>query len=175
MRIFTLEQEQCLPGTPEQVFPFFADARNLEAITPPLLRFEVVTPGRIPMRVGTLIQYRLTLRGIGIDWLTSIQEWDPPHRFVDVQVCGPYGLWHHTHEFTAAPGRDGTIMRDTVRYAIGFGPLGQLAARAFVHRDVATIFQYRREAVAAAARRRVLGGDGREAVEDQVDAGQITG
>jgi ligand-binding SRPBCC domain-containing protein len=157
MRTFTLVREQVLPGTPEQVFPFFADARNLEAITPPLLRFEVVTPGAIAMRVGTLIQYRLRLRGIGIDWLTSIQEWDPPHRFVDVQVRGPYALWHHTHEF--ARHADGTLMRDTVRYAIGFGPLGALAARAFVHRDVARIFDYRRGAVAErlAQRARVPG------------------
>ena len=150
MKVFTLVREQVLPGTPEAVFPFFADARNLEAITPPLLSFEVVTPGEIPMRVGTLIQYRLTLRGIGIDWLTSIQEWEPPTRFVDVQVRGPYQLWHHTHDFAPAPGGDGTLMRDTVRYAIGFGPFGQLAARAFVHRDVQSIFDHRREAVGAA-------------------------
>lgn len=171
MKVFTLVREQVLPGTPEAVFPFFADARNLEAITPPLLRFEVVTPGEIPMRVGTLIQYRLTLRGVGVDWLTSIQEWEPPHRFVDVQVRGPYQLWHHTHDFT--PHADGTLMRDTVRYAIGFGPFGQLAARAFVHRDVQNIFAFRREAVGPALER--LGADGREAVEDQVHAGQIAG
>src|SRR3954451_1867964 len=147
MRTYTLVREQVLPGAPEAVFPFFADARNLEAITPPLLGFEVVTPGEIPMRVGTLIQYRLTLRGIGIDWLTSIQEWDPPHRFVDVQVRGPYQLWHHTHDFDARDDGARTLMRDTVRYAVGFGPLGQLAARAFVHRDVAAIFEYREHVV----------------------------
>jgi ligand-binding SRPBCC domain-containing protein len=147
MRIFTLRREQLLPAGPEKVFPFFADARNLEAITPPLLRFEVVTPGEIPMQVGTLIQYRLTLRGIGVNWLTSIQEWDPPWRFVDVQVRGPYALWHHTHEFAASDDGKATIMRDTVRYAIGFGPLGALAARAFVHRDVASIFEYRQRAI----------------------------
>jgi ligand-binding SRPBCC domain-containing protein len=150
MRIFTLEREQLLPGRPDEVFPFFADARNLEAITPPLLRFEVVTPGEIPMRVGTLIQYRLTLRGIGVNWLTSIQEWDPPWRFVDVQVRGPYALWHHTHEFAAAPDGESTIMCDTIRYAVGFGPFGALAARAFVHRDVASIFDFRRDAVVPA-------------------------
>jgi ligand-binding SRPBCC domain-containing protein len=150
MRIFTLQREELLPGRPAEVFPFFADARNLEAITPPLLRFEVVTPGAIPMRVGTLIQYRLTLRGIGVNWLTSIQEWDPPWRFVDVQVRGPYALWHHTHEFAVAGGGKDTIMRDTVRYAIGFGPLGAVAARAFVHRDVASIFDFRRDAVVPA-------------------------
>jgi ligand-binding SRPBCC domain-containing protein len=172
MRIFTLEREQLLPGRPEEVFPFFADARNLEAITPPLLRFEVVTPGEIPMRVGTLIQYRLTLRGIGVNWLTSIQEWNPPWRFVDVQVRGPYALWHHTHEFAAHDGGKATIMRDTVRYAIGFGPFGAVAARAFVHRDVANIFDYRRTAVVDALR---SAADGLEPVEDQVHAGQIPG
>ena len=163
MRVFTLSREQVLPGTPGEVFPFFADARNLEAITPPLLKFEVVTPGEIPMRVGALIQYRLTLRGIGINWLTSIQEWDPPHRFVDQQVRGPYALWHHTHDFEPAPGDPGsTLMRDTVRYAIGFGWAGAVAARAFVHRDVAAIFDFRRDAVvpALAASRPGEGSDG---------------
>jgi ligand-binding SRPBCC domain-containing protein len=149
MRIFTLEREQLLPGRPDEVFAFFADARNLEAITPPLLRFEVVTPGEIPMRVGTLIQYRLSLRGVGVNWLTSIQEWDPPWRFVDVQVRGPYALWHHTHEFAASDDGKATLMRDTVRYAIGFGPFGALAAP-FVHRDVASIFDFRRDAVVPA-------------------------
>jgi ligand-binding SRPBCC domain-containing protein len=161
MRTYTLVREQVLPGTPADVFPLFADARNLEAITPPLLRFEVVTPGDIPLRVGTLIQYRLTLRGLGLNWLTSIQEWDPPHRFVDVQVRGPYALWHHTHDFEGHP--DGTLMRDTVRYAIGFGPLGTLAARAFVRRDVEAIFDYRREAVLGELRRL-------QGVEDEVHA-----
>ena len=150
MRIFTIEREQLLPGRPDKVFPFFADARNLEAITPPLLSFEVVTPGEIPMRLGALIQYRLTLRGIGVNWLTSIQEWEPPWRFVDVQVRGPYALWHHTHEFAVAGDGKSTVMRDTVRYAIGLGPFGALAARAFVHRDVASIFDFRRDAVVPA-------------------------
>jgi ligand-binding SRPBCC domain-containing protein len=166
MRTFTLVREQVLPAPPERVFPFFADARNLEAITPPLLRFAVVTPGEIPMRVGTLIQYRLRLRGLGINWLTSIQEWDPPHRFVDVQVRGPYALWHHTHEFAGVGGTASTLMRDTVRYAIGFGPLGALAARAFVHRDIAAIFDFRRGAVVAELGRRGL----LERVEDEVHA-----
>jgi ligand-binding SRPBCC domain-containing protein len=172
MRIFTLKREQLLPGRPDEVFAFFADARNLEAITPPLLRFEVVTPGTIPMRVGALIQYRLTLRGIGVNWLTSIQEWDPPHRFVDQQVRGPYTLWHHTHNFTAAPDGKSTIMRDTVRYAIGFGLLGAVAARAFVHKDVATIFDFRQAAVVEALGRAA---DGLKPVEDQVHAGQVPG
>lgn len=171
MEVFTLRRSQVLPGAPEAVFPFFADARNLEAITPPLLRFEVVTPEPIAMGVGTLIQYRLRLHGVSINWLTSIQAWEPGVRFVDQQVRGPYALWHHTHEFATHGARgEETLMTDTVRYAIGFGPFGALAARAFVHRDVARIFDFRREAVVGALR-----GGGGEAVEDQVHAGQVPG
>jgi ligand-binding SRPBCC domain-containing protein len=142
MHVHTLSREQRLPGTPDSVFGFFADARNLEAITPPLLRFRIVTPEPITMRVGALILYRLRVHGVSVNWLTSIQDWDPPHRFVDQQIRGPYALWHHTHEFE--PTGDGaTIMRDTVRYAIGFGPLGALAHRLLVRRDLESIFDFR--------------------------------
>ncbi len=142
MNVHVLEREQVLPGAPDEVFPFFADARNLEAITPPLLRFEVVTPEPIEMGPGTIIQYRLRLHGVPVSWLTSIQAWDPPHRFVDVQIRGPYALWHHTHTFEPHP--DGTLMRDVVKYAVPLGPLGVLADRLFVRRDVEAIFDFRR-------------------------------
>ncbi len=150
MRIHVLHREQLLPGTPEEVFPFFADAANLEAITPPLLRFSIVTPGDIEMRVGTLIQYRLKLHGLPISWLTSIQRWDPPYAFVDQQIKGPYALWHHTHTFVD-DGAGGTRMTDTVRYALPLSPLSEIAMP-LVRRDLATIFDYRRDEVA----RRIL-------------------
>jgi ligand-binding SRPBCC domain-containing protein len=145
-----LERKQRLPVTPEHAFAFFADARNLESITPPLLRFRVVTPEPIVMHSGTLIRYRLRVRGVPISWLTEIVEWDPPHRFVDAQRKGPYALWHHTHTFE----RDGdeTIMRDAVRYRIGFGPLGALANALLVRRDVEAIFDFRAARVPALLR-----------------------
>jgi len=146
MRIHTLRREQELDGTPDEVFPFFADAFNLEEITPPLLRFRVVTPGPIDMHVGTLIQYRLRLRGVPVTWKTLIQDWTPSRRFVDTQLSGPYALWHHTHTFDPLPG-ERTLMTDTVRYAIGLGTLGEVAHRALVRRDVEAIFDYRREAL----------------------------
>ncbi len=146
MRVHVLEREQLLPRPPGEVFPFFAAARNLEAITPPLLRFEVVTPEPIEMRAGTLLQYRLRLRGLPIDWLTRIAEWEPGERFVDEQIAGPYRLWHHTHRFE--PYGDGaTLMRDTVRYALPLWPLGELAAP-LVRRDLARIFDFRGAACA---------------------------
>lgn len=149
MHVHTLRRRQILDGTPAEVFPFFADAHNLEAITPPLLRFRVITPSPIPMAVGTLIEYRLRIHGLPIRWQTLIQDWtpDPTHpRFVDTQLRGPYALWHHTHEFEPV-GDDRTAMTDTVRYAIGFGPLGDVAHRLFVRRDVEAIFDHRARVV----------------------------
>ena len=138
----TLHREQRLEGTPDQVFPFFGDAGNLEAITPPWLRFHVVTPRPIEMRAGTLIEYSLALHGIPIRWLTRIEEWEPGVRFVDAQLHGPYQLWYHTHEFEPDGDRH-TLMRDTVRYALPLGPLGEIARRLFVARDLERIFDYR--------------------------------
>ncbi len=151
MRLHVLEQEQYLPEPPEEAFAFFADAFNLEAITPPWLRFRVVTPRPIAMAPGALIEYRLRLHGAPVRWRTRIAVWEPGVRFVDVQVSGPYRLWHHTHEFR--PEGEGTRMRDTVRYGLPLGLLGEAADVLLVRRDVAAIFSFRREAIA----RRIAG------------------
>jgi ligand-binding SRPBCC domain-containing protein len=146
MAVHILERQQFLARPPQALFQFFGDALNLEAITPPWLGFRVVTPEPIEMGSGTLIEYRLRLHGVPIRWRTTIPVWDPPRRFVDVQLSGPYRMWHHTHDFEPAPG-GGTLMRDTVRYALPFGPLGELAHRVLVRRDLDRIFDFRREAV----------------------------
>jgi ligand-binding SRPBCC domain-containing protein len=146
MRRHRLEREQRVPGTPEEVFELYADAFALEEITPPWLRFRVVTPRPIDMRAGTLIDYRLRLHGFTIRWKTRIERWEPGRRFVDAQVSGPYRLWHHTHEFEP-DGRGGTKIHDVVRYALPLGAFGALAHVLFVRRDLARIFDYRREAV----------------------------
>jgi ligand-binding SRPBCC domain-containing protein len=148
VKVHTLQREQRLPGTPQEVFAFFSDARNLEAMTPPLLRFKVITRGRIEMCVGTLIRYRLRIHGMPVSWTTVIRAWEPPHRFVDEQLRGPYAIWHHTHTFEP-DGERATIMRDVVRYAVGFGLLGALANALVVRRDVEKIFDYRAERVRA--------------------------
>lgn len=143
-----LHRRQVLDVPIEETFDFFAEAANLEAITPPFLRFRITTPEPIEMRVGTLIDYRLRLHGIPVSWHTRIEAWDPPHGFVDRQLRGPYALWHHTHTFEALD--DGrTQMTDLVRYAQRFGPLGTLAEHLVVRRDLERIFDHRRNSIPA--------------------------
>jgi len=138
MRCSRFETELWLPGKRDEVFPFFAEARNLEAITPPWLHFEILTEGEIPMRVGTLIDYRLRIRGVTVRWQTEITGWEPPVRFVDEQRRGPYRKWVHVHTFEEREG--GTLCRDEVQYAV---PGGWLMDRLLVRRDVARIFTFR--------------------------------
>jgi ligand-binding SRPBCC domain-containing protein len=136
-----LQREQLIPHPLEKVFAFFADAANLEAITPPWLRFQILTPPPIAMGPGTLIEYRLRWHGMPIRWVTRIDRWEPPIRFSDVQLRGPYRLWEHLHTFEPCDG--GTRMCDVVRYALPFGPLGRLAHRMIVQSDLDAIFDYR--------------------------------
>ena len=139
-RVYQLREECFIPRPLEDVFPFFADAHNLEAITPPLLKFRIVTPGPIEMREGALIDYRLSLHGIPFGWRTRIAAWEPPYRFVDEQLKGPYSLWHHEHTFEERDG--GTLCVDVVDYAF-FG--GDLIHRLFVKPDLDRIFAYRKQ------------------------------
>ncbi|MGQ0628264.1 MAG: SRPBCC family protein [Phycisphaerales bacterium] len=143
MRVFTLDVALTLPRPVEQVFAFFADAGNLEAVTPSSLRFLILTPRPIPMHAGAIIDYRLTLSGIRFHWKTLINEWTPPRRFVDTQARGPYRLWHHTHTFDPVEG--GTLVRDRVRYAV---PLGRPVQRWIVRPKIDAIFRFRQRAVA---------------------------
>jgi uncharacterized protein YbjT (DUF2867 family)/ligand-binding SRPBCC domain-containing protein len=136
------EREQVVHRPLGDVFAFFSDAANLEAITPPELRFRILTPLPIEMRAGTTIDYQLSLHGLPFRWQTEIVEWEEGRRFVDVQRRGPYALWEHTHTFEAVNG--GTLIRDRVRYRLPFGPLGTLVNRLRVRRDVGRIFDHRR-------------------------------
>jgi ligand-binding SRPBCC domain-containing protein len=147
MKDRVLIREQRLPGAPAEVFPFFGDAENLERITPSWLRFRVVTPKPIEMRAGALIEYRLRLHGVPLRWLTRIDLWEPPHRFVDRQLRGPYRGWRHEHTFAPAAGGS-TLMRDRVEYSLPLGPLGLVADLVLVRRDLRRIFDHRAESVA---------------------------
>jgi ligand-binding SRPBCC domain-containing protein len=139
-----LEVETLLPLPVDEVFPFFAEAGNLQRITPPELNFDLLTPLPVPMEAGTLIEYRLRLFGVPFRWRTRIALWDPPHRFVDEQLHGPYREWIHLHEFEPTPG--GTRMRDRVRYRLPLHPFS-LPAALLVRRQLDRIFRFRAEAI----------------------------
>lgn len=132
-----------LPQPLDQLFPFFAEARNLERITPRWLQFSVLTPEPIPMAEGTLIDYRLRFRGIPMRWRSEIAAWEPPLYFVDRKVRGPFREWHHEHLFAEVDG--GTAVTDRVRDAV---PFGRLANWLVVRRDVEAIFDYRNKRLA---------------------------
>ena len=139
--LHTFQHEQIVLRPLAEVFGFFADAANLERLTPPFLKFQILTPLPIEMRAGTLIDYRLRLLGVPFRWKTLIELFEPEQRFIDVQLRGPYRTWRHTHEFTAVEG--GTRLGDRVDYAIALGPLGEIARSLFVERTVREIFAYR--------------------------------
>ncbi|MBK7932601.1 MAG: SRPBCC family protein [Pyrinomonadaceae bacterium] len=130
----------------EDVFEFFADAGNLERITPPELNFHILTPQPIDIKQGTLIDYKLKMRGIPIKWRTEISVWEPPYRFVDQQLRGAYRQWIHTHTFTELS-RTQTLMEDEVRYRLPIEPLGDIA-HFFVKSELDYIFDYRQKVVA---------------------------
>lgn len=130
-----------------EVFAFFADAGNLQRITPPWLNFEILTPLPIDMRAGALIDYRIRVRGLPVRWRTRIAAWEPPLRFVDEQLRGPYRLWHHEHTFEETS--EGVLVKDRVRYRVPGWVLEPVIHRLWVRGDLDRIFAYRRSAIEA--------------------------
>jgi len=143
MKTFLLERNTWLPRPIEEIFAFFSDARNLQTLTPPWIAFRILTPGNIEMKAGALIDYEIRLHRLPLRWRTEIQVWEPPNRFVDAQLRGPYRSWVHEHRFEARDG--GTMVGDIVEYSV-LG--GAVVNKLFVARDVARIFDYRTQKLA---------------------------
>ena len=141
-----LKSELIIDRPRSDVFDFFADASNLERITPAELSFHISTPQPIEMREGTLIDYRLRLNGLPMSWQTLISKWDPPNEFIDEQISGPYKQWIHRHKFTEL-GPDKTLIEDEVRYRLPFEPFGDLA-HFVVKGQLTKIFGHRQKVVA---------------------------
>lgn len=144
-RTHRLQRVQRLSRPLDEIFAFFSNAKNLEAITPARLQFHILTPEPIRLATGTLIDYRLKLSGIPFHWQTRIEAFEPNVRFVDIQLKGPYRRWHHSHEFYAVPG--GTLMVDDIEYEMPFGPLGSLVHWLFVRGSLEQIFDFRRQKI----------------------------
>jgi len=145
-RRYRFEQTQIVPRPRAEVFSFFSEAQNLERLTPSFLGFEILTPGTIEMKPGTIIDYKLRLYGFSVKWKTRIEVFEPESHFVDTQLKGPYRYWHHLHEFEEVT--EGTRMRDLVHYELPLGPLGAIAHSLFVTNSLQRIFGYRRRAIA---------------------------
>ena len=145
MKINTIHRQQWISASLEKAFSFFCEARNLDRITPPELRFKLLGQSHLELRAGTLIDYELAWHGLPMRWRSRIEEWRPPTLFIDVQLKGPYRFWRHTHSFEARDG--GTLMRDTIEFAVPFGALGDLCAGWLVRRDVDLIFDYRAQQI----------------------------
>ncbi len=142
--IHTLRASTLIKRPRAEVFEFFSDPVNLERITPPELRFRILTPSPIEMREGLHIDYELRLMGVPFRWETLISTWEPPHRFVDEQLRGPYARWVHTHTFKDDPA--GTLIEDEVQWSLPLFPFGQVAYP-IVSRQVARIFQHREQTI----------------------------
>jgi ligand-binding SRPBCC domain-containing protein len=138
MYIHQFSSEIWLARPIKEVFAFFSDATNLDSITPPWLSFRTVARQPIEMHLGTVIDYRLRVRGFPVQWRSEITEWEPPYHFVDEQIRGPYRLWIHAQRFH--PRNGGTLVSDDVRYAV---PFDWLLHKFIVRPDVERIFTYR--------------------------------
>ena len=145
MADYIRESRLWIARSPDVVFAFFADPSAVVALTPARLALRLATPpGTI--EAGTVLDYRLRWLGVPLSWRAFIREYDPPYRFVDVQVRGPYARWEHRHVFVADSG--GTWMEDRVTYRLPFGPLGRLAHAFVVGRQLDALWGYRERRIA---------------------------
>ena len=142
MKVREFLSEQWFPQSQDELFAFFSNASNLEAITPPWLKFRTKAQAPVVMRQGAIIDYKLRIHGVPLRWRTEIKVWEPPRRFVDEKIRGPYRLWIHEHTFEPRDG--GTLMRDHVRYAVWFD---FVAHRLLVRPDIERIFAFRAQAL----------------------------
>ena len=142
MKTYNIKFEQFIDLPIEDVFNFFSRPENLSLITPPRLKFDILTPSPIQMKEGQLIDYSLTIMYfMKLHWRTLITNYNHPHKFIDQQIKGPYSLWHHTHIFQEKNG--GTLIQDEVTYAITFGLIGRLIHAIYIKYDLRSIFKYR--------------------------------
>jgi ligand-binding SRPBCC domain-containing protein len=136
-----------VPATIEQTWAFFSHAENLPRITPRWLKFTVSTAGPIEIRNDSVLDYKIAWKGIPMRWRTRIIDFSPPRQFIDLQLRGPYALWHHQHMFEAKPDGDGVICADRVIYKLPLGPLGRIMHALVVRNQLLDIFRHRRTVI----------------------------
>ena len=149
--MYTLRRSITVPGTVDTVFEFFNRPENLEKLTPPNLKFHILTPSPVTMHNGAVFDYTVGLMGFPMRWTSVITNYDPPHHFVDIQLKGPYAYWHHKHSFQARP--DGVEVTDEIHYEIGFSLFGKVLLRPLIQRQLNAIFAFRVRAIERLFRR----------------------
>tara|TARA_Y100000741_G_C18096373_1_gene494961 strand:- start:282 stop:734 length:453 start_codon:yes stop_codon:yes gene_type:complete len=147
MKVYTLKREQIISKNILDVFDFFSRAENLATITPPKMKFKILTPTPIEMKEGALIDYTVRVLGIPIRWRTLITKYQPPDIFIDQQLKGPYSLWHHTHTFEKISQNE-TLIKDIVVYTIPFGFIGRIVHFLYIKKDLDKIFNFRKDKIA---------------------------
>ena len=141
MKTYILKKESFINKSPDEVFAFFSRPENLEKVTPKHLQFKILTSLPVEIHAGSIIDYQIKIYGIPFSWRTEIAVWEPTHRFVDIQVKGPYRVWIHEHRFEKYG--TGTRMLDTLEYVVPGGWFAPLIHRLFVKKDLESIFNYR--------------------------------
>tara|TARA_B100000700_G_scaffold67699_1_gene74883 strand:+ start:1348 stop:1857 length:510 start_codon:yes stop_codon:yes gene_type:complete len=141
MRNYSLKTSQSFELDQNEVFDFFSKPENLERITPPNLKFKIITQSPIKMGKGQLIDYKIKISYIPMKWRTLISDYNPPHSFIDSQVKGPYSTWIHSHDFRYEDGT--TIVTDTVVYRPPFYFIGDIANKIYIRTMLNKIFNYR--------------------------------
>jgi ligand-binding SRPBCC domain-containing protein len=145
-RLYALTDQFVVAASPAETWRFFSAAESLPLITPPWLAFTMRMPGTIDIAQDTLLDYTIAWLGIPVRWRTRIIDFSPPRQFIDLQIQGPYALWHHQHTFEPVAG--GVLCRDRVIYQLPFGPLGRITHALLVRRQLGAIFRYRRRVIA---------------------------
>jgi ligand-binding SRPBCC domain-containing protein len=143
--MYTLRKTILVPASLDRVFHFFNRPENLEKLTPAFLKFTIMTPPPVEMANGAVFDYRIRLLGCPLRWTSVINNYDPPHGFVDIQLRGPYAFWHHQHRFV--PKQDGVEVVDEVHYDVGFSAVGRLMHALVVRRQLNMIFSHREKVI----------------------------
>jgi ligand-binding SRPBCC domain-containing protein len=139
-----LHRTQIIPAPLEKVWDYFSDPRNLDLMTPPDMRFRILTDPLPRMYQGQIIEYRVEfIKGLPSLWVTEIAHVRELEYFVDEQRLGPYRFWYHEHSFQPVDG--GILMTDKVTYSIGFGPLGDFLNAVWISRRLKGIFDFREQ------------------------------
>ena len=146
MKVHVLKQEQRLPITRQEAWEFFSMPGNIDLITPADAGFQTTYLSAEKMHEGQIITYRAKVFPmVNMTWVTEIKAVDEGFSFIDVQLFGPYKLWHHRHTFEDIEG--GVLMKDLVHYVMPMGFIGEIAGKLFVGEKLRRVFDFRRKAL----------------------------